>query len=148
MGRYTTGVVAAVKNALRVIISCISPLDWRMSFKGADRLVDDVTKNQLSVFFLAKRNKPCGFEVINVSIVEFTSEEKAAITQKLQRYLADELQLEIGGFDAEFLLDFFSKEVGCFFYNRGLYDAQAVLDARFEDITDAIVALEKFEEQH
>ncbi len=83
-----------------------------------------------------------------MSIVEFTSEEKATITQKLQRYLADELQVEIGGFDAEFLLDFFSKEVGCFFYNRGLYDAQAVLDARFEEITDAVVALEKFEEQH
>ena len=50
-----------------------------------------------------------------MSLVELSSEEKAAITQKLQRYLADELQVEIGSFDAEFLLDFFSKEVGCFF---------------------------------
>ena len=83
-----------------------------------------------------------------MSLVEFSSEEKAAITKKLQRYLADELQIEIGGFDAEFLLDFFSKEVGCLFYNRGLYDAQTVLNARFEEITDAVVALEKFEEQH
>lgn len=83
-----------------------------------------------------------------MSIVEFSSEEKATITQKLQRYLADELQVEIGGFDAEFLLDFFSQEVGCFFYNRGLYDAQTVLNTRFEEITDAVLALEKFEEQH
>lgn len=83
-----------------------------------------------------------------MSVVEFSAEEKAAITQKLQRYLANELQIEIGGFDAEFLLDFFSKEVGCFFYNRGLYDAQTVLNARFEEITDAVVALEKFEKQH
>lgn len=42
-------------------------------------------------------------------LVEFNSEEKAAITQKLQRYLADELEVEIGGFDAEFLLDFSQK---------------------------------------
>jgi len=83
-----------------------------------------------------------------VSTVEFSADEKAAIAQKLQRYLADELQVEIGGFDAEFLLDFFSKEVGCFFYNRGLYDAQTVLNARFEDITDAVMTLEKVEEQH
>ena len=83
-----------------------------------------------------------------MSVVEFSAEEKAAITQKLQRYLANELQIEIGGFDAEFLLDFFSNEVGCFFYNRGLYDAQTVLNARFEEITDAVVALEKFEKQH
>ena len=83
-----------------------------------------------------------------MSLVELSSERKAAITQKLQRYLANELQVEIGGFDAEFLLDFFSKEVGCFFYNRGLYDAQTVLNARFEEIADAVMALEKFEEQH
>ena len=83
-----------------------------------------------------------------MSVVEFSAEEKAAITQKLQRYLANELQIEIGGFDAEFLLDFFSKEVGCFFYNRGLYDAQTLLNARFDEITDAVVALEKFEKQH
>ena len=83
-----------------------------------------------------------------MSIVEFSADEKAAIAQKLQRYLADELQVEIGGFDAEFLLEFFSKEVGCFFYNRGLYDAQTVLNARFEEITDAVVALEKFEEKY
>ena len=83
-----------------------------------------------------------------MSLVEFSSEEKAAITQKLQRYLANELQIEIGGFDAEFLLDFFSKEIGGCFYNRGLYDAQTVLNARLEEMTDAVVALEKFEEKH
>ena len=44
-------------------------------------------------------------------LIEFSTEEKAAITQKLQRYLADELQVEIGGFDAEFLLDFSQKKL-------------------------------------
>lgn len=80
-----------------------------------------------------------------MTAIEFNAEEKAVITQKLQRYLADELTLEVGQFDAEFLLDFISEEVGCYFYNRGLYDAQTVLSERFEDIGDAIVALEKFE---
>lgn len=80
-----------------------------------------------------------------MTAIEFNAEEKAVITQKLQRYLADELTLEVGQFDAEFLLDFLSEEVGCYFYNRGLYDAQTVLSERFEDIGDAIVALEKFE---
>lgn len=80
-----------------------------------------------------------------MTAIEFNAEEKAVITQKLQRYLADELSLEVGQFDAEFLLDFISEEVGCYFYNCGLYDAQTVLSERFEDIGDAIVALEKFE---
>ena len=37
-----------------------------------------------------------------MTAVKFGTEEKVAITQKLQRYLADELALEIGQFDAEF----------------------------------------------
>ena len=44
----------------------------------------------------------------------------------------------------KFLLDFVSKELGCYFYNRGLYDAQTVVNARFEEMAEAIVVLEKF----
>ena len=80
-----------------------------------------------------------------MSVVEFSKEEKALITQKLQRYVATELGFEMGSFDAEFLLDFVSKELGCYFYNRGLYDAQTVVNARFEDMAEAIVVLEKLE---
>lgn len=80
-----------------------------------------------------------------MSVVEFSKEEKALITQKLQRYVATELGFEMGSFDAEFLLDFVSKELGCYFYNRGLYDAQTVVNARFEEMAEAIVVLEKFE---
>jgi uncharacterized protein (DUF2164 family) len=80
-----------------------------------------------------------------VSVVEFSKEEKALITQKLQRYVATELGFEMGSFDAEFLLDVVSKELGCYFYNRGLYDAQTVVNARFEEMAEAIVVLEKFE---
>ena len=80
-----------------------------------------------------------------MSVVEFSKEEKALINQKLQRYVATELGFEMGSFDAEFLLDFVSKELGCYFYNRGLYDAQTVVNARFEEMAEAIVVLEKFE---
>ena len=83
-----------------------------------------------------------------MSVVEFSKEEKALITQKLQRYVATELGFEMGSFDAEFLLDFVSKELGCYFYNRGLYDAQTVVNARFEEMAEAIVVLEKFEPSH
>ena len=70
-------------------------------------------------------------------------EEKALIVQKIQRYFNDELDQTLGQFDAEFLLDFFSKEVGGFYYNRGLLDAQAVLHEKAEHIAEAIYELEK-----
>ncbi len=41
------------------------------------------------------------------------------------------------------LLDFFTKEIGGDFYNRGLYDAQAVVAARADDISEAILGLER-----
>lgn len=75
--------------------------------------------------------------------IEFTPSEKAAISAKLQVYLAAELNVEIGRFDAEFLLDFISRELGVYYYNQGLYDAQAVLLKQNEDLTHAIYQLEK-----
>jgi uncharacterized protein (DUF2164 family) len=60
--------------------------------------------------------------------VEFSKEEIEGIISKIQLYFQKELDQEIGQFDAEFLLDFFSKEVGAYYYNRGLYDAQTILE--------------------
>ena len=53
---------------------------------------------------------------------------------------------EIGQFDAQFLLDFFAEEIGVYFYNRGLYDAQSILERKLDDISEAIYELEKITE--
>lgn len=85
-----------------------------------------------------------------MAAIRFEAEEKAAIVRRIQLYFDQELRQEIGRFDAEFLLDFaeflldfFAEEIGGYFYNRGLYDAQAVLAARVDDLNEAIVQLEK-----
>jgi uncharacterized protein (DUF2164 family) len=75
--------------------------------------------------------------------IEFSSLQKQSLVQKLQDYLQNELDLEIGQFDAEFLLDFIGKEFASHFYNQGLYDAQALLQSRFDTLTDAIYELEQ-----
>ena len=76
-------------------------------------------------------------------IVEFSKDEKELIKRKIQLYFREELEQEIGGFDAEFLLDFFAEEMGVFFYNRGLHDAQALLESRLDSIAEAIYEIEK-----
>ena len=78
-----------------------------------------------------------------MALIEFTKEEKEIIVRRIQLYFNDELNQEIGQFDAEFLLDFFSEEVGAYYYNRGLHDAQALLESKLEDIADAIYEIEK-----
>jgi uncharacterized protein (DUF2164 family) len=78
-----------------------------------------------------------------MSKIEFTKEEKEILVYKIKTYFANELSQEIGQFDAEFLLDFFSVEVGSYYYNRGLSDARAVLELRLEGIDEALYEIEK-----
>lgn len=75
--------------------------------------------------------------------IKFTEEETALIVRKIQLYFTEELKQDIGRFDAEFLLDFFTGEVGPYFYNRGLYDAQAILSSKLDDLSEAIYQLER-----
>jgi len=80
---------------------------------------------------------------INVSEIKFNADEKSQIVRKLQMYFREELDQELGQFDAEFLLDFIAEDIGTFFYNRGVYDAQTVLEQKIEEISDAMYQLEK-----
>ena len=78
-----------------------------------------------------------------MSDIKFSKEEKEAIVKKVQMYFHEELDQKIGSFDAEFLVDFFGEEIGSYFYNRGLYDAQALLARKIDELGDSIVELEK-----
>ncbi len=75
--------------------------------------------------------------------IEFTKEETEILVKKIKDYFLEELDREIAQFDAEFLLGFFTREVGPYFYNRGLYDAQTLVESKIESITDAFYEIEK-----
>ena len=78
-----------------------------------------------------------------MSEITFNKEEKETLIPKIKMYLHEELEVDIGNFDAEFLLDFFSEEIGAYFYNRGIRDALDMLDARIEEVKESIYVLEK-----
>lgn len=78
-----------------------------------------------------------------MSKIEFSKAEKELIVRKVQMYFREELDQELGQFDSEFLIDFFAEEVGAYFYNRGLRDAQSVIEAKVADIADALYEIEK-----
>ncbi len=74
---------------------------------------------------------------------KFSKDEKDHIIPLIQKYLQEELDCEVGRFDAEFLLDFFSKEIGDYIYNRALTDVHAKLDTQLELLAESIDGLEK-----
>jgi len=76
-------------------------------------------------------------------MIKFSKDETEVLTRKIQLYFNEELDQQIGQFPAQFLLEFFTEEVGPYFYNRGLQDAQAALDSRMESLGEAIYELEK-----
>ena len=78
-----------------------------------------------------------------MSVIKFSKDEKELITRKIQLYFREELEQKLGQFDAEFLLDFFTEAVGAYYYNRGLFDAQSILESKLENIAEAIYELEK-----
>ena len=75
--------------------------------------------------------------------IEFSKEQKDHMVSKIKTYFKDELQQDIGGFEAEFLIDFFAKSLGPYFYNRGLFDAQQVLNEKMEEMGYTLQELEQ-----
>ncbi|MEY8213591.1 MAG: DUF2164 domain-containing protein, partial [Colwellia sp.] len=78
------------------------------------------------------------FYKLIMSTIKFSSTETELLVTKIQGYFAKELDQDLGQFDAEFLLDFFSKEVGAHFYNRGLFDAQTVIATKLENVSEMV----------
>lgn len=75
--------------------------------------------------------------------ITFTRAEREGLVRKIQAWFDSELDQEIGGFDAGFLLDFFIEQIGPAFYNRALNDVEAALSSRMEDVLEAVRDLEK-----
>ncbi|KLN63676.1 DUF2164 domain-containing protein [Vibrio sp. VPAP30] len=78
-----------------------------------------------------------------MSKIEFTSQQKQTMSRELQRYMEDELEIEIGQFDADFLFDFIVSRFGAAFYNKGLADAQSIIERKIIDIGDEIYEIEQ-----
>jgi len=78
-----------------------------------------------------------------VKNIEFTKEQKMHIVYKIKHYFNTELGEEIGQFDAEFLLEFFGKEIGPYFYNHGLQDAQGAMDSQMDTLKEVLYTMEE-----
>lgn len=72
-----------------------------------------------------------------------TKDEMQEAAARLQTYLRDELEVEVGRLPAEMLVEFIARDIGRLFYNRGLRDAETVVRQKVEDVADALYGLER-----
>ncbi|AXA34618.1 DUF2164 domain-containing protein [Francisella adeliensis] len=75
--------------------------------------------------------------------INLTKQQTDQIVAKIKTYFTTELNQKIGGFEAEFLMEFFAKEIGPHFYNSGLNDAKKVFEQQLEEAGYMVDELEK-----
>ena len=78
-----------------------------------------------------------------MTAIKLSKEEKDRVVNKVKNYFETELNQNVGGFEAEFLIDFFAKEIGAYFYNQGLSDAQTLFAEKADELSYLIQELEK-----
>lgn len=69
-------------------------------------------------------------------------EHRTEFLAKLQKFLIDEYELDLGEFEAEELFEFFCEKIGPLFYNSGILDARKFMEQRFAEATEDLVAIE------
>lgn len=74
--------------------------------------------------------------------VAFDRARREALAARLVRQLAEEFEVEIAPMDGQRLVDMLSESLGAAFYNQGLRDAQAAVQARVDEIAETIAGLE------
>ena len=68
---------------------------------------------------------------------------KDILINKIQVHFRDELEIKLGNFDTEFLLDFFTEQVGPHYYNQAIRDVQVHLAGFIENVNERVDELEK-----
>jgi uncharacterized protein (DUF2164 family) len=75
-----------------------------------------------------------------MSRIEFNKQKRDDLMRKLTRYLDKELDCEASPLQVGFLLDFISEQMGPYYYNQGVQDAQQLFRDKLED---AVYEIEK-----
>lgn len=73
----------------------------------------------------------------------FSPEERVVLIDQIRRWFDENMDQDLGQFQAEFLLDFFTDKVGVCHYNQGLRDARALFESKVELVGESILELEK-----
>ncbi|EHZ2537810.1 TPA: DUF2164 domain-containing protein [Vibrio parahaemolyticus] len=76
-------------------------------------------------------------------MIKLERAQKETLASAIQDYMQDELSIEIGQFDSEFLIDFITDELGAVYYNKGVEDAKAVIERRMLEMSDELYEIEQ-----
>ncbi|EKO3815578.1 DUF2164 domain-containing protein [Vibrio harveyi] len=76
-------------------------------------------------------------------MIKLERAQKETLATAIQDYMQDELSLEIGQFDSEFLIDFITEKLAPIYYNKGIEDAKIVIERRMLEMSDELYEIEQ-----
>ncbi|HBC3884693.1 TPA: DUF2164 domain-containing protein [Vibrio parahaemolyticus] len=76
-------------------------------------------------------------------MIKLERAQKETLASAIQDYMQDELSIEIGQFDSEFLIDFITDKLGAVYYNKGVEDAKAMIERRMLEMYDELYEIEQ-----
>ena len=74
--------------------------------------------------------------------IKLSDTDREEAVARLQQYLNEEFEVELGSFQTQFLLDFFAEQIGWQYYNQGLADALQAVERKIEEVSEMIYELE------
>lgn len=78
-----------------------------------------------------------------MSEIKLSKDASDRIVAKIKTYFNDEFDIDIGSFEAEFLIEFFIEVLGPQLYNQRLSDAHTLFTEKSEELGYLIQELEK-----
>jgi len=76
-------------------------------------------------------------------MIKISRKNKDKIAQDIQKWVRKNLDQGIGNLDTEFLLDYFTENLGGFYYNQALSDVHSLIAEKTESLADSIYDLMK-----
>ncbi|EAS73890.1 DUF2164 domain-containing protein [Vibrio alginolyticus] len=76
-------------------------------------------------------------------MIKLERAQKEALATAIQDYMQDELDVEIGQFDSEFLIDFITEKLGVIYYNKGVEDAKLLVERRMLEVSEELYEIEQ-----
>ena len=76
-------------------------------------------------------------------MIKLERAQKETLATAIQDYMQDELDVEIGQFDSEFLIDFITEKLGPIYYNKGVEDAKSLVERRMLEVSEELYEIER-----
>lgn len=76
-------------------------------------------------------------------MIKLERAQKETLATAIQDYMQDELDVEIGQFDSEFLIDFITEKLGPIYYNKGVEGAKSLVERRMLEVSEELYEIEQ-----